>query len=207
MNCINNFFDKKNVFYILKYLSVAVLTVLVIELLKYLFDINEPQSSKLKESFFSNIIWSTISIVLISPILEEFAFRLSIKKNKYYATSILLCILFLMSSSLIYVKITCSLFIGAIILYQYSSRSNIYLLKNITVVLSVLTFVLVHFDNYEVEQLKILNFFSIVTLFIPQVVVCFILTKVRSETSLLNSIVIHSLYNLLILTFGLFFNY
>jgi len=206
MNNYSDFFNKKNVFYIFKYSFIAVFVALVVEISKFFFDIEEPKSAKIEEVFFSNIIRSSISIVLISPILEEITFRLPIKKSNYYATSIILCLFFLASSSFIFVKTICLLFTGVVLVYQRSELSYTNLLKNVIIVLSMLTFVVIHFDNYEIEQLKALNSVSLVILFIPQLVICMILTKVRLETCLLNCIVIHSLYNLLIVTLGFFLN-
>lgn len=70
-----------------------------------------------------------------------------------------------------------------------------------------MSFVMIHFDNYNEEELNHLNHLELVFLFMPQLIFSIILTKVRLETCFLNTLIIHSLYNLIILTLALFFNY
>jgi hypothetical protein len=202
----NNVFEKKNIFYILKYLSVVVIVGIVTEILRFILSIDEPTSSKVEESFLKNMFWGSIGIVLVGPLLEEVVFRLPLKKNSYYIISITLCLFLFLSSSLFFLRIICLLYIGAILLYQFGKKSPTSLTKNIITILSIVAFVSLHFANYQEEQLNSLTFFSKIFLFIPQLVVGLILTAVRLKTFFLNTVIIHSLYNLIILTLALFFN-
>ncbi|WP_427871524.1 CPBP family glutamic-type intramembrane protease [Flavobacterium sp. MMS24-S5] len=204
----NNVFEKKNIFYILKCLSVVVIVGIVTEILKFILSIDEPTSSKVEESFFKNIFLGSIGIVLIAPILEEIVFRLPLKKNNHYLSSITLCVFLFLSASLFFLRIMCLLYIGAILLYQFDKKLVMpdCLTKNIIIVLSIVTFVSLHFANYQEEQLNSLPVFSKIFLFLPQLVVGLILTAVRLKTFFLNAVIIHSLYNLIILTLALFFN-
>lgn len=208
MNVLHKrFFDKQNVFYVLQHLVLVIIVVIIIELLRLAFNINEPEGNSIEDSFYGNVIWSTSGIVIFSPILEEIAFRFPLKKNTYYIISIILCGIFLLSSRFIFVKIIFLLFIIAIIIEQNSNNIYPFIIKNITVGLSILTFVSIHFDNYMDHQLDELSVLEKIVLFAPQFFICLLLIKVRLETYLLNAVIIHSLSNLIILTFALFFNY
>jgi len=206
MSFLTAFFSKKNIFYILKYLSITVIFGTAIEMLRFTLNINEPTSSKVEESFLSNMFWASIGIVLVAPILEEIAFRLPLKKNSYYLISITFCFLFFLSASSVFLKVTCFLYIIAVLAYQFS-KISMSIMKNVIIILSTITFVLLHVDNYQEEQLDSLDIFSKIFLFLPQLVAGFILVKVRLKTFFFNAVIIHSLYNLIILTFALLFNY
>lgn len=180
---------------------------IAIEMLRVTLNINEPTSSKVEESFFRNMFWGSIGIVLVAPILEEIAFRLPLKKNSYYLISITFCFLFFLSASFVFLKVICFIYIVAVLAYQVSKKLSVGITKSIMIILSITTFVSLHFDNYQGEQLNSLNVFSKIFLFLPQLIIGFILVKVRLKTLFLNAVIIHSLYNLIILTFALLFNY
>lgn len=204
MNCNSIFFDKKSIFYILKYLSIAVFTVLIVELLKYGFDISEPKSSKIEERFFNNLIWSCIGAAFFSPLLEEVAFRLPLQKTKYFVISIVTCFTFLLSLKFFYYQVIIALFIVMILVNQFENKFCLRLTRVLLISFSIMSFVIIHFDNYDIEELDLLNYLEIVFLFMPQFIISIILTKVRLETCFLNTIIIHSLYNLIILILALF---
>ena len=67
-----------------------------------------------------------------------------------------------------------------------------------------MAFVSVHFDNYELNILRIVD---IVILFLPQFVLALILTKIRVQTCFRNSIIFHSVYNIIVLLFAFLFNF
>jgi membrane protease YdiL (CAAX protease family) len=173
--------------------------------MRYLLDIKDPESNKLKDAFLSNFAFAFFSAVIISPIVEEVGFRLSLKRNKYYWLSIVFCLVFLLSTNFIVTKIICLLYIGMTILHQFNNKTN--LIKNGTIVLSVLAFLCAHFDNYNENELKTLGSLSVIILFLPQFMIALIITRIRLQTCFLNSIIFHSLYNFFILSLALLFNY
>jgi hypothetical protein len=205
MNLKSKILTKKNIFYLLRYLILALIIILIIELLKYILNVKDPDSNKLKDAFLSNFFFSFVGTVLIAPILEEVVFRLSLKKNNYYWFSVFLSLIFVLSSKFILTQVICSLFIGSLILYQFNVK--IYLTRFFLIVLSVLAFLTAHFDNYNENELKILGNLDFVMLFIPQFILALILTKIRLQTCFLNSVIFHSLYNFFILSLALLFNY
>lgn len=150
------------------------------------------------------LLWSCF---FFSPLLEETAFRLSLRRNVYFSASIITCLVFLLSSTYIYTQVSCILFILLILVNQYKKNFSHRLIEILLICFSVISFVLIHFDNYDKGELNSLNTFEIGLLFMHQFILCIILTKVRLETCFINSLIIHSLYNLIILTFALLFNY
>lgn len=207
MNCFLTVFQKKNSIYILKYVLLCTVIVLLIEGMKVLLDFEQVISNKLEESCFNNLIWSCFGAVFFSPLLEETAFRLSLRRNVYFPASIIICLVFLLSSTYIYTQVSWILFMLLILVNQYKKNFSHRLIEILLICFSVISFVLIHFDNYDKRELHSLNPFEIVLLFMHQFILCIILTKVRLETCFINSLIIHSLYNLIILTFALIFNY
>lgn len=196
---------RKNVVYLTRHLVLALSIVLAIELLEYLLNIKEPDSSKLKDAFMSNFLFSFFGAVLIAPIYEEVVFRLALKKSNYYWFSVFLTFVFVLSSKFMLTQIVCSLFIVGMISYQYVYKSNSS--RCFLIILSILAFVSVHFDNYNENELNELGKLDVAMLFVPQLVLAVFLTKIRLETSILNSIIFHSFYNLLILSLALLFDF
>lgn len=207
MNYFLKTFEKQNVIYIFKYLALSIAIVGFIEILSFSLNLEEPKSSKIEERFFDNLIWNCIGAVLLSPLLEETAFRLSLKRSKYFVISIFACLVFLLSSQSVYDQIIITLFIVMILVNQFENKFYPQLTKLLLVSFSIMSFVIIHFANYNREELNILSHLELVFLFMPQFIVSIILTKVRLETYFLNTVIIHSLYNLTILTLALFFNY
>lgn len=197
--------SKKNIAYLFIYLILALVFILGIELVRYLLDIKDPDSNKLKDAFLSNFTFAFFSAVILSPIIEEVGFRLSLKRNKHYWLSIVFCLVFLLSTNFMVTKIICLLYIGITILHQFNNKTN--LIKDIAIVLSVLTFLCVHFDNYNENELRALGSLDLIMLFLPQFVIGLIITKIRLQTCFLNSIIFHSFYNFFILSLALLFNY
>lgn len=200
MNYLLKTFEKQNIIYIFKYLVLSIAIVVFIKILSFSLNLEEPKNSKIEERFFDNLIWSCIGAILLSPLLEEAAFRLSLKRNKNFIISILACLVFLLSSQSVYHQIIITLFIIMILVNQFVNNFYPQLTKLLLVSFSIIGFVIIHFANYKTEELNLLNDLEIVFLFMPQFIISIILAKVRLETCFLNSVIIHSLYNLIILT-------
>lgn len=207
MNYLLKTFTKKNIIYILKYLALCITIIVFIEIVSFFLNLEEPKSSKIEERFFTNLIWSCIGAIFLSPLLEEVAFRLSLQKTKYFIISIVACFVFLLSSKSVYHQIIITLFIVIILVTQFENKFYPQLTKALLVSFSIMSFVIIHFANYNREELNLLNHLELVFLFMPQFIISIILTKVRLETCFLNTLIIHSLYNLIILTMAIFFNY
>ena len=128
-----------------------------------------------------------------------------LKKNNYFWISILFSLVFLLSSNFTIVKIICLLFGASIIIYQFFDK---FILPHyILIVFSIITFVSIHFGNYAKNEFQVLSLIDLIFLFLPQFFIAIILTKIRIQTSLFNSIIFHSIYNFIILLFALSFNF
>jgi hypothetical protein len=204
MICKLNVLSKKNIVYLFRYLFLVLVFILGIELARYLLHIKDPDSNKIKDAFLSNFTFSLFSVIIFSPIIEEVSFRLSLKRNKHYWLSIIFCLVFVLSTNFIVTKVICLLYIGITILHQFNNKTNLF--KGITIVLSVLAFLCVHFDNYSENELRTLGSLDLIMLFLPQLVIALIITKIRLQTCFLNSIIFHSLYNFFVLSLALLFN-
>ncbi|TRX04173.1 CPBP family glutamic-type intramembrane protease [Flavobacterium gawalongense] len=196
-----DFFSKKNSLYVLKHLAIAVLIGIIVEFCKYAFNLEEPASDKMKEEFMSHFILSLIGAIIIAPIVEESIFRLPLKKNYFFPMSILILLLFISTSKYNVVIIAGILYVIGVIFAQLFNK--IISLRYILIALSIASFVLVHFDNTDEKELYALDSVDLIFLFLPQLGLALVLSKVRLQTTFLNSIVLHSLYNLIILSLAL----
>jgi len=202
---VSEILNRKNFIYIFKHLISVLIFVLGIEVLKYLFNVFEPESNRVKDEFISNFIFSFFGVIVLSPIIEEMVFRLPLKKNGLYLISVFFSLIFLISSSYLFVKIILSLFVGNTIFHQSYSKSV--LVYWILVGLSIFAFVSIHFENFDSNDFKNLDFINISILFLPHLFLAVILTKIRLQTCFTNAVVFHSLYNLIILSLALLFNF
>lgn len=132
-------------------------------------------------------------------------FRLPLKKNGRYIISVFLAVVFLLNSNYLFVKIIILLFVVTAIIYQSNSRSVF--IHWILVGLSIFAFVLIHFDNFDRNDFEDLSLINIIMLFLPHLFLTIILTKIRLQTCFINSVIFHSLYNIIILSIALLFNY
>lgn len=199
--------QKKNILYIIRYLVISISIVLFIEGIKFFFKLEEPIHNKIEDNFYNNLFWNCLGVVLFSPLLEELAFRLSLKTNRYYLISVIASFIFLLSSKFILTQVICAFFIVIILINQFENKFLQPLVKSLLVIFSLLSFVLMHFDNYDKQELGVLSPFEAIFLFMPQLILGIILTKIRMETYFMNALIFHSIYNLIILTLALFFNY
>lgn len=194
-------FSKNNIIYLLKHLLVAIFLVSLIEILKKYLKFTEPSHIIGDENIDFFLI---IVLVIIFPVIEEIAFRLSIKKNNFFWLSILFCLLFLLTSKFIIIKLLLLIFIVLILINQFLKKNN--LVVNSTIFLSALCFWLVHFDNYDKQKLLIMTPIDFFLLFFPQLLLAFILTKVRIQTFFANAVLLHIAYNFIILMLSFLFD-
>lgn len=197
--------DKKNSFYLLKHLLVGLIVVSVVEIIKYNLNFIEPESNRLKDEFMSNIIFSLVAVLFLSPVIEELVFRLPLKKDAYFVISIVTSFIFFLSSNFLFIKIIIGIFIAFIIVYQFYRDSII--LKRVLISMSIIAFTIVHFDNFNSNLLNNIGLFNLIILFSPQFFLAILLTKIRLETRFINAVIFHSLYNLTILSLSLLFDF
>ena len=194
-------FSKDNYVYLLKHLFVTIFLVYLIEILKKHLEFSEPSHIIGDENinFFLILI-----LVIIFPVIEEIAFRLSIKKNNFFWLSILFCLIFLLTTKFIIIKILLLIFIVLILINQFLKKINLVVYS--TIFLSGLCFLLIHFDNYDKQKLLIMKPIDFFLLFFPQLLIAFIFTKVRIQTFFVNAVLLHIAYNFVILMLSFLFD-
>jgi hypothetical protein len=199
-----NILNSKNIFYILINLIIAIVFIIILEILKYIFKIDEPDSNSIKEEFRTNTFISVFSIVVISPIIEELTFRLPLKKNEIFPFSTFFCLFFLFSTDFLIVKILIFIFLLLVLIYQ-NVKYEVWKLR-ILIIISIVTFISIHFDNFTKDNIYNLDLIELFFLFSPHLFLSIILTKIRMETGIINAIIFHSLYNIIILILALTFD-
>ena len=194
-------FSKGNCNYLLKHLFVTIFLVSLIEILKKHLKFSEPSHIIGDENvdFFLILI-----LVIIFPLIEEIAFRLPIKKNNFFWLSILFCMIFLLTSKFIFIKLLLLIFIVLILINQFLKKNNLFV--NSTIFFSALCFLVIHFDNYDKQKLLIMTQIDFFLLFFPQLLIAFIFTKVRIQTFFVNAVLLHIAYNFIILMLSFLFD-
>jgi hypothetical protein len=193
--------SKFNIIYLSKHLLLAIFLVSLIEILKKYVEFTEPSHIIAYEGINFLLI---IAVIVIFPIIEEIAFRLSIKKNSFYWLSILLSLLFLLTTKFIFIKVIILVYIIFVLVNQFRTKNRV--VNYIVIFLSALCFLLVHFDNYDKHELTLIAPTDFFLLFFPQLLIAILFTKVRVQTFFLNSVILHIAYNLIILTLSYLFD-
>lgn len=193
--------SKFNIIYLSKHLLLAIFLVSLIEILKKYVEFTEPSHVIASEGINFLLI---IAVIVIFPIIEEIAFRLSIKKNSFYWLSILFCLLFLLTTKFIFIKVIILVYIIFVLVNQFRTKNRV--VNYIVIFLSALCFLFVHFDNYDKNELTLIAPTDFFLLFFPQLLIAILFTKVRVQTFFLNSVILHIAYNLIILILSYLFD-
>lgn len=152
-------------------------------------------SNSLERDFDKNIVFYSIFIVLMAPLMEELAFRYPLVLNRKNYFSIIILVLFLFSVSQIITKLLLSVFIITVSL-NYFVKNRI--LSYFLVIFSILAFTSLHFDN-STGNAEPLNYFDHFLLTIPQLVLGVVLTFLRINQSFLTVFIYHVGYNAVLL--------
>jgi len=152
------------------------------------------------KSIRSSLLFS----IILFPILEEFAFRLYLKRNNInvFVSSFLIthmiCSAFIFNTNNFsleqdgFLRILIDSFIAFISLYVY--RKELFKLKfNFLFYFSVLLFGLVHIYNHDYSNPKVLLFALIICL--PQIIAGILFGYTRVKYGIIGSIILHILVN------------
>lgn len=195
----------RSVKYLFYKFSLCIASVIIIEIFKNVFHLKEPDEHAVENQFFNNPFLFILGALILSPIVEEIAFRLPLKKSRYYLISLFFLAIFMVTSKLILTKLISISFMFFLLLFQIV-KLKIELIKRLLIVLSVLSFTLIHIDNYRIDELQKLTMIENIFLFLPQLIIGLIFTKVRLERNFAISLQLHSLYNLAIVIMALIIN-
>jgi membrane protease YdiL (CAAX protease family) len=164
------------------------------------------------------LVTSLILIILVIPIVEEFAFRGWLVVDEKVLMISLVAAIFLFSQIFLnvaipemgkklylYVAIIC--FISAIILVKKINATKKFIAKNLTLLtyISIGLFSLMHATNYEIPKMTWKVPLSLLFVLISYPFAAYLLTRLRMKMGLLWSISLHIITNSLILI-PVFFN-
>jgi membrane protease YdiL (CAAX protease family) len=196
--------NKNDVVFVLRHSFLMISTILLIELLKNIFNYNESSVSIIEEEFKKNFFFTTIGVLIFAPIIEELIFRVPLKKNSLVWYSVVFISIYIFSSNLLIIKILCLIYVLSIILYQYYDKSK--LILYLIMILSTISFVAIHIDNYDITAIEHFTVYNYIVLFLPQFFLSVVLIKVRMQKNVLSAVLTHSLYNSVMLLLALLFN-
>lgn len=196
--------DKINVVYLLKHLVYLITAILSIAFLKHCLNINIPENNKLQNYISNNYGLFFFAVVIFSPFLEEYVFRKCLKNCNHFWIIISLLVLFIFSSKFTCTKLLLTLFIFNIIAFQFW-KANTYIYKTL-IFMSIVAFVSVHLNNYSKNELSLLRSIDVFFMVLPYIIGGIFFTKIRVQTTLTNSIILHSLYNFSLLLIELIIN-
>ena len=187
-----------------QYISIFVLTLIIVCIIEYIertLNIQYP-NNELKEYEYSPLVL-IIFTGIIAPIIEEFMFRYPIKKgNLIYPSLIISSIIIFVTSKSFYISIS-YLILNIITFFLYYLKNN----KSIPLYLIFpyyLLFIIIHFENYNIEELFSLSYGSILLLLSSQIVLSTALTYIRIKSNRFFPVILfHSMYNLSIITLSL----
>lgn len=187
-----------------QYISIFVLTLIIVCIIEYIertLNIQYP-NNELKEYEYSPLVL-IIFTGIIAPIIEEFMFRYPIKKgNLIYPSLIISSIIIFVTSKSFYISIS-YLILNIITFFLYYLKNN----KTIPLYLIFpyyLLFIIIHFENYNIEELFSLSYGSILLLLSSQIVLSTALTYIRIKSNRFFPVILfHSMYNLSIITLSL----
>lgn len=187
-----------------QYISIFVLTLIIVCIIEYIertLNIQYP-NNELKEYEYSPLVL-IIFTGIIAPIIEEFMFRYPIKKgNLIYPSLIISSIIVFVTSKSFYISIS-YLILNIITFFLYYLKNN----KTIPLYLIFpyyLLFIIIHFENYNIEELFSLSYGAILLLLSSQIVLSTALTYIRIKSNRFFPVILfHSMYNLSIITLSL----
>lgn len=167
------------------------------------FDIIPEQTREFKPEIKS-IRNSLIFSIILFPIMEEFAFRLYLKRSNINVFVSSFLITHMICSSFIFntnslslehdglLRILIDLFTASILLYVYN-KGLIKLKFNLLFYFSVLLFGLVHIYNHDYSNPRVLLFALIICL--PQIIAGLLFGYARIKYGIIGSIILHVLVN------------
>lgn len=190
--------SKRNKFIIL--LCINILIVLLVKYIESYFNIELPER---KSNYENRYIELFFFAAFLAPLLEEFSYRYPLVKGKYVYISLIFGSLFsiLQNSYRIEIMIVVIfLNIIAFILYFFFNKKQ---LPPFLLGMYIISFGISHIPNYELTDLIILPWYSLILLFNSQFLLGVFLTYIRLNYQFRYTLLYHSLYNFIIFLFFL----
>ena len=151
-----------------------------------------------KEEIMKKIVFYSIFLIIIAPILEEVLYRLPLKKylsTSFTLFSLLIGVIYILIFDLLLIKIALAVYLAYIIYLSYSKKE----IPNIFIVLSVFVFTISHIGNYNLLDVQSMSSLDLLFLFLPQLIFGIIVTFIRIKYSFKYALLYHILYNSIII--------
>ncbi len=182
-------------------LTINILLLVILDVIGDFFNLKKLQIEDSKD-IMENIVFYSFFFILIAPVLEELLYRLPLKKNRYVIFSLLISVVYILIFNILIVKIALIIYLLSII-YLIFSKNEV---PKVFIILSILVFTISHLGNYNVAEIKSLNFFSLLFLLLPQMILGIINSLIRINISFKYSLLYHALYNMSIITLAIIYN-
>lgn len=204
MNKISNYFSWKNQKIIVQILIILFLNLILLSLLHYLenfLGVGKPAIEN-KNEIMDHILFYSVFIVLVAPLLEETLYRLPLKKNSYNFISIIIGIIYLTTTNSSIFKITLLVYLISVVFLFFAKIDA----PKYIIILAIVVFTISHLGNYNWIDIKSKSAIELGFLLLPQIILALITTHIRINISFKYSFVYHSIYNLSIISLALIFD-
>ncbi|WP_442800893.1 CPBP family glutamic-type intramembrane protease [Sphingobacterium sp. UT-1RO-CII-1] len=185
---------------LLKILAIHILLVISwFVLVDLIFELRNFESS-VERGFKNSLVSYVLFALVIGPLWEEFVFRWPLVRKKKIWGAVLLGIVFLLSFKFLILKILTVIYIVFLCLHRIKEN---YILKYITIGMSILVFGLMHIENYSFNDVEAMNIFEFFSTFFSQLFLGALLTYIRLRFSFLYGVIYHMVFNGILLCLGL----
>ena len=185
----------------LKYLIILLSITVIQQLLEDYFSINSTITSKLSKKFYDKLVELAFIAIVFAPFIEEVIFRLPLRKTKLFVFSLLFSLIFIKGFKSLDLIVSVSVIIYCVIILYYQFFAENRIIRCIMISFSVFTFTVVHISNYAYTELITKEYFELILLFLPQLLLGFFSTNLRIKTKFVYSLLLHTMYNATILCF------
>jgi hypothetical protein len=185
----------------LKYLILLLSTTVIQQFLEDYFSINSTITSKLSKEFYEKPVELAFIAIVFAPFIEEVIFRLPLRKTKLFVFSLLFSLIFIKGFKSLDLIVSVSVIIYCVVILYYQFFAENRIIHCIMISFSVFTFTVVHISNYEYTELITKEYFELILLFLPQLLLGFFSTNLRIKTKFVYSLILHTIYNATILCF------
>jgi len=159
----------------------------------------ETVTPKDKEELLAHLIESFVSVVIFAPLLEEAVFRYPLKKCKFvYIALVLGCLISFTFHNRLFTYSFIAVNIISFVLFFFFKKATLPLS---VLIIYIVLFSLIHVENYNINDLKVLPWGLLIYQFFPQLLLGIIVTYIRIKTRFLYALAYHSAYNLVIFIF------
>ncbi len=182
-------------------LSINILILAALDLVEGFLELSMPEIDG-KENILDNIIFYSIFLIFLAPILEEVLYRLPLKRNSFTFFSLLVGVIYILIFDLLLIRIVLGIYLISIIYLRVWKKE----ISKVFIVISIFVFTISHIGNYGLLDIQSMNLLAFMFLFLPQLILGIIVSFLRIEFSFNYALLYHVLYNAIIILFAINFD-